>query len=142
MVLDGAEVRFVDGVEGRQTLRVGLRTGARMPAHRASGGKAMLAELDSEDLARAWEEGGDAALSLAELTGQLAVVRRQRTGLNRDETEPGVTALGASIGRVAGRHAALSVAVPTARLTAERARELSRHLQAVCEEARDALPAG
>lgn len=134
MVLEGALVHFIDGIEGAQTLRVGLRTGAQMPAHRTSGGKAMLAEFSSGDLKALCSEAD--TVDLTELTRQLAGVRRSRTGLNRDETEPGVTALGASIGRVAGHHAALSVAVPTARLTAERARDLSRHLRAVCEDAR------
>jgi len=32
VVLDGAEALFVDGVQGRQSLRVATRTGVRLPA--------------------------------------------------------------------------------------------------------------
>jgi len=39
VVLAGPDVRFVDGIEGEQPLRVGLRTGARMPAYCTSGGR-------------------------------------------------------------------------------------------------------
>lgn len=117
MVREGTVVRFVDGIEGTQALRVGIRTGMRMTADHTSGGKAMLADLDSP--------GRGAG--------------RHQLGLNRDESEPGVTALGASLGVVDGHHAALTVAVPTARLTPERTGELSEQLVRICDAARHQL---
>lgn len=142
MVRVGAQVRFVDGVEGTQSLRVGLRTGVRMPAHTTSGGKAMLAELDPQVIAALEHDDPSPAAGGALpdiLSRQAASVRGHRLGLNRDESEPGVTALGASIGVVDGHHTALSIAVPTARLTAETAQELSRLLLRICQDARRAL---
>src|SRR4051795_6086094 len=51
MVLAGSDVRFVATVECDQVLRVGDRTGRTLPAHLSSGGKAVLATLDDEQLA-------------------------------------------------------------------------------------------
>ncbi|MGW1668107.1 IclR family transcriptional regulator domain-containing protein [Streptomyces sp. NPDC002324] len=50
MVLEGNRIRFLDGVEGAQALRVSFRTGLLLPAHATSGGKALLAELPPERL--------------------------------------------------------------------------------------------
>lgn len=134
VVREGTQVRFLDGVEGTRSLRVGLRTGARMPAAHTSGGKAMLSELSGA------ERG---ALNLPPAAGELgaepAASPGQLLGVNRDETEPGVTALGASLGHIDGHHAALTVAAPTALLTAQRTRELSRVLLEVSGAARGAL---
>lgn len=137
LVREGALVRFVDGVEGAQGLRVGLRTGIHMAALRTSGGKAMLAELSQAELDVLLHPRVSRLVDQeAGIAGELARVRGQRLGLNRDESEPGVTALGASIGVVDGQHVALTVAMPTARVTATRTRELSHLLLTVCEQAR------
>jgi DNA-binding IclR family transcriptional regulator len=45
VVLDGAEALFVDGIQSGQPLRVGTRTGARLPAYATAGGKVLLAQL-------------------------------------------------------------------------------------------------
>lgn len=132
VVREGTQVRFLDGIEGTRSLRVGLRIGARMPAAHTSGGKAMLSELSGP------ERG---ALKLPPVTGEPEPTASpgQLLGVNRDETEPGVTALGASLGLIDGHHAALTVAAPTALLTAQRTRELSRVLLEVSGAARAAL---
>jgi len=116
MVLSGADARFVDGIESERTLRVGLRVGTRMPAYATAGGRAMLAELPADAVTdlhpgglRPWP--GAHAMTLEELAAQLERVRAQRFCLNQDESEPGVVALGASLGTSAGEpRAALTVA--------------------------------
>ena len=45
MIRVGTKVRFLDTVESSNILRVGDRQGTLLPAHKASGGKAILAEL-------------------------------------------------------------------------------------------------
>ncbi|WP_245266909.1 IclR family transcriptional regulator [Saccharomonospora piscinae] len=135
MVRVGPEVRFVDGVEGRQPLRVGLRTGARMPAHRTSGGKAMLADLTAAEVEALWEPHGPAA-GRAALTGELDAVRRRNYGLNHDESEAGVTALGASLGWIDGQHAALTVALPSVRFAALDVDAVTERLLRVCADVR------
>ncbi|WP_448070940.1 IclR family transcriptional regulator [Georgenia yuyongxinii] len=144
MVRDGAEVRFADGIEGTQPLRVGLRTGAHMPAYCTSGGKAMLADLTPAEVDALHPDGltpwpGGPVADLAGLHRELAAVRRQRFGLNHDESEAGVTAIGASLGLVDGVHAALTVALPTARFATVETVELTGRLLQACRDARRAL---
>lgn len=140
MVRTGAEVHFLDGIEGRRPLRVGLRTGVRMPAARTSGGKAMLADLDPAEV--------DALLttvphgepgSAAALHDEIATVRRTHYGINHDESEPGVTALGTSVGTVDGTHVALSVALPTARFSTVDTDPMIAHLLEIGTDLRRAI---
>ncbi len=141
MVRTGTEVLFLDGVEGVRSLRVGLRIGVRMPAYRTSGGKAMLADLDPDAVDALHAGGlpplpGERLRDLAALRRELDAVRRDGFGLNQDESEPGVTALGASVGLVDGHHVALAVALPTVRAGADDAKALADGLLRICREAR------
>ena len=134
MVLEGNGVRFLDGVEGPQTLRVGPRTGMLLPAHATSGGKALLAELPPDELAALYPHGlprGDiAALTdYAQLCRELAVTRRRGYGSNSEESERGVSAAGAVLRDRGGRAvAAIAVAAPTSRCPRSRLRELATHV--------------
>ncbi|WP_418607102.1 IclR family transcriptional regulator [Georgenia sp. SUBG003] len=141
MVLSGTDVRFVDGIESEQTLRVSLRVGTRAPAHTTPGGRAMLAELSPDALVTLHAGGlrpgpGGHARTVEELGTELEQVRAQRFGLNREMSEPGVVALGASLGtEVGGLRAALTVAVPTARLTGADAEAVAAALVETCAQA-------
>lgn len=123
LVLRGSDVHLIDGIESERSLRVGLRTGTRGPVHTSSGGKAMLADLPWSAVEALFPNGlrpwPRAKLrDLDSLRKHLAQVRRQGYGLNAEESEPGVTTLGASIRDSDGRPlAAMTVAVPTARFT-------------------------
>jgi IclR family acetate operon transcriptional repressor len=143
----GPDVRFVDGIEGDQPLRVGLRTGARMPAYCTSGGKAMLADLDWSEVEalhphglRPWPHAR--IRDLPSLRRQLARVRKQGYGVNTGESEPGLTAIGASIRSRSGRPvAALSVATPTARFDRRREPELAMQVKEACTATEGAVAA-
>jgi DNA-binding IclR family transcriptional regulator len=143
----GSDVRFIDGIEGDQPLRVGVRTGARMPAYCTSGGKAMLADLDWSEVEALHPHGlrpwPHAKLhELPSLRRQLARVRKQGYGINVEESEPGVTAIGMSVRSRSGQPiAALSVATPTARFHRRQEPELCRHLREVCTAAEEVLTA-
>ena len=134
MVLEGNGVRFLDGVEGPQTLRVGPRTGMLLPAHATSGGKALLAELPPDELAALYPHGlprvDIAALTdYAQLCRELAVTRRRGYGSNSEESERGVSAAGAVLRDRGGRAvAAIAVAAPTSRCPRSRLRELATHV--------------
>jgi len=139
MVLEGSGVRFVDGVEGPQTLRVGSRTGMLLPAHATSGGKALLAELPPDQIAALYPRGlpryDTAALTdYGQLCRELAAVRRRGYGGNSEESERGVSAVGAVVRDRTGRAvAAIAVAAPASRCPRGRLRELA---PAVIEAAR------
>jgi DNA-binding IclR family transcriptional regulator len=113
-VLAGADMRFVATVECDQVLRVGDRTGRTLPAHLASGGKAILALLPPAE--RDAVLAGVPGVDLPRLTRELATVRRRGYALNDQGTETGLTAVGVAVPcGESGLRAALSLAVPTVR---------------------------
>ncbi|MDP9399320.1 MAG: IclR family transcriptional regulator, partial [Actinomycetota bacterium] len=114
VVLEGNSVRFVDGVDGEQTLRVGSRVGVLLPAHATSGGKALLAELAPEELHGLYAAGLPATRpgapgDLAALRRELGRVRRRGFALNLEESERGVNAVGACVRSVTGAPVAAAV---------------------------------
>ncbi|WP_323098807.1 IclR family transcriptional regulator [Intrasporangium sp. YIM S08009] len=125
MVLAGDHARFVASVESSQSLRVGNREGMVFPAHLASGGKTMLADLPPEDLAELysdtrWDGREGERPDLAAVEKDLAAVRRRGFAINKDRTETGVTAIGRGV-RVGTRtDAAVTVSMPTVRFRENR----------------------
>lgn len=121
MIMRGENIQFIDGIEGRATLRVGVRMGDQMPAYCSSGGKAMLAELTPADIEQIYRDGlppWPAARigSVAELKRHLAETRRAGFGINVEETEQGVVGIGMALHSAVGNPvAAVTVALPSAR---------------------------
>jgi IclR family acetate operon transcriptional repressor len=76
MVLAGTEVRFIATAEmWDQILRVGDRVGTVLPAHLASGGKALLAALPANDLTARYDGSDD--VDLRRLRRELNLVRKR-----------------------------------------------------------------
>lgn len=120
-VMAGDQVRFVVTVEGTHVLRVGDREGRLLPAHLASGGRAILATRSPAEVA---ELLADNTVDLGALRRELGRTRRRGYGLNHQETETGVSAMGAAVlgpdGRAVG---ALCLAAPSGRFTPPRVAE-------------------
>jgi DNA-binding IclR family transcriptional regulator len=123
MIRVGTKVRFLDTVEGTNALRVGDRQGTVLPANKASGGKAMLAELEPamiDQLFRSQnaEIGGDSIPDeeYPAFLRELDTIRSNGFAANFEGTEEGISALGMALhnrkGDVVG---AISVATPVAR---------------------------
>jgi DNA-binding IclR family transcriptional regulator len=118
-----------------------------MPAYCTSGGKAMLADLDWSEVVELHPRGlppwPHAKVSdLWSLRRQLAGIRKKGYGVNVEESERGVAAIGVSVKSQLGRPvAALSVAIPTARFDRRAEPELYGHLREVCTAAERALAA-
>ncbi|GAA4547963.1 IclR family transcriptional regulator [Streptomyces collinus] len=133
-VLEGNATRFLDGVEGPQALRVTHRTGALLPAHVTSGGKALLAELPPERLRMLYPNGLPGGKSKApedvqRLVAELTTVRRAGWALNLQESERGVNAVGACVrDRTSRAVAAVAVAAPSARYPKGRLNRLASPL--------------
>ncbi|OLT31136.1 transcriptional regulator [Actinomadura sp. CNU-125] len=114
VVRAGTEVRFIATVESDRVLRVGDREGRTVPAHLASGGKAILAALSPAELTGLY--GDDADVDLPRLRRELSLVRRRGFAINDQQTETGLTAIGVPIKDGTGTPlAGLSIALPTAR---------------------------
>jgi DNA-binding IclR family transcriptional regulator len=123
-VLEGNGARFVDGVESRQPLRVGLRTGLLLPAHTTAIGKVLLAGLSRTDFLALYPRGlpgeeGVPSRRMA-LERELSSIRRTGWASNLDESGPGISALAVPV-VIGGRTmAALAVASPTSRCPSSR----------------------
>lgn len=115
-VLSGTAVQFVLTVESARTLRVSDRAGASLPAHRTSGGKAILATLSEGDVVAIF--AGVDIVDLDGLRAELAETRDQGFAINDQQTEAGITAVGMAIRCPDGfPPAAVSVAMPSARFS-------------------------
>jgi DNA-binding IclR family transcriptional regulator len=123
VVLEGTSALFLDSVETWKALRIGSRAGAVMPAHCTSAGKAMLAQLSAAELSALYPQGRrleqmtpNSIATPEALEHELRLIRKRGYAANRDESEPGVSAVaGAFRAGPIGRVAAFSVSPPTTR---------------------------
>lgn len=139
-VLEGPDVRIIDGVESDQPVRVTVRTGALLPAYSSAAGKILLADLPHHDL-RALYPRGLQALTRATVTDmdalerQLETVRTSGFATNMGENEEGLhsaavpihSSMPAKRGTVC---AALVAALPASRLGPREVPDLVRELSA------------
>jgi DNA-binding IclR family transcriptional regulator len=120
-VLDGASVRFVDQVPAPRRLRATSSVGELFPLHCTANGKALLAALPEDRAAallpdRLHSLTPHTIVSLDDLEGALAEVRREGVAYDREEHTEGICAVGAAISDGSDpAAAAISVPVPTPR---------------------------
>jgi IclR family acetate operon transcriptional repressor len=123
MVLAGIDVQFIKTVECRRVLGVGDRTGRSLPAHITSGGKAMLAALSRVQFEERYAD--TSPVETAKLRRELAGVRRRGYAVNHQQTEAGLTAVGAAVRDCDGSpRCAVCIAMPTARFHRDHLAEL------------------
>lgn len=150
----GTQTRFLASVESTQVLHVGDRRGTILPAHRASGGKALLAELDDDQLDRLYHQGGspadEGAGEVAPLSGkdwkalvrELKSIRDHGYALNLGDTETGVSAVGMCVHDASGAAVgALSISAPATRFETARIPHLVRELSTTVSAAESDLRA-
>jgi IclR family transcriptional regulator, acetate operon repressor len=127
-VLEGDQVRYVDGVESQRALRVVARTGTLAPAHCTSLGKALLAQMSDEQIAELYPLSAEpfaartdkSITTQAKLLKELRKTRERGYAVNSGETEEDVGSVAIAFRDFAGRPAAIAVAAPTSRLGAQR----------------------
>jgi IclR family acetate operon transcriptional repressor len=128
----GMRTRFVATVESGEVLRVGDREGRVLPAHRASGGKAVLARLQEGEVRglcaeTEGEEGGP--VDVEALLRELRRCRRRGFAVNDQATESGVSAIGCAVpGGTGGLRPAVVCAMPSTRYRRDRVAGLVEHL--------------
>lgn len=135
-IQQGGSVLYVDAVESTQVLRIGARTGALIPLHSVSIGKAILAALPREDVEALYPREKLQTLTprtlatKSQLLQQLARARKNGYAESRGESEDGVASIAAPVidanGAVLG---ALSIAAPASRFTTERIAEWAPRLR-------------
>jgi DNA-binding IclR family transcriptional regulator len=121
MVLEGASCRFLDGVAGERPLGTRVRTGAVLPAHIVSGGKALLAELPPREVEALFGTSlrrvtPHTIVDTADLQAELAAIRERGYAVNREESEPGLSAVAVVVRSGPRAVGALAVSAPTQRL--------------------------
>jgi IclR family acetate operon transcriptional repressor len=133
VVLQRGDVLFLDSVETSRTLRIGSRTGRLMPAHCTAAGKAVLSQLNTEELRDLYPDGrlepmtARSLSSMRALEAELEEVRRRGYATNFGESEPEVAAVAVPIPRAAdGRPAAVTVSAPITRLDESRVTEIAQ----------------
>jgi len=94
--LQGADVFFIDALESSKALRVASRAGTLRPAHCTSVGKALLAELATEDVRQRFPDETlpqatpKSIASRSELLVELETVRARGYAVNFGELEAGI----------------------------------------------------
>ena len=147
VVLEGANCRFVDSVESNNALRTTARNGYVYLAHATSGGKALLAALDDEELLRLYPQPWLPPLnertntSRNELFKELDHIRAVGYATNFGESEAGVSAVAmAQTTRSGAVSVALAVSAPESRLPESRVPEMVAALKRITDRARQKLP--
>lgn len=102
-LLDGRDVVYLDRVRNRSIVGVVLELGSRIPAHCASMGKVMLADLPAEDLVALLGASPleprtkNSILEVAALEEELHTIRANGYALNDEELEVGLRAVAAPV---------------------------------------------
>jgi DNA-binding IclR family transcriptional regulator len=151
-ILDGTQARFVDSVESVNAVRVGSRAGVSLPAHIASGGKAMLACLSERALLTLYPSDDlgppltpATITSRADLLAELATARERGYAVNYGGSASGLVAVGVAVrGSDQVPVAALTTAAPVTRMDPAKMLEIARALQEAAREMEGHLskPAG
>ena len=144
--LVGTTVHHSDAIAATgRALVLTSRIGKRLPAHLASSGKAMLADLAPSVVNTRYAPTAKGAtpqavaMNLAQLHQELDKIRAQGYAVNVEATEKGLVALAVSLGHIGGEHVAFSVALPLARYSTETHREIADALLTVQNEVREAF---
>lgn len=119
----GGQVVCIDAIEGPSVVRAAGRLGAVLPAQATAGGRVLLAGLPAQRLRELRPNTAASDLPLnkirtrAALEKELAKIREQGFGVQRDELELGVSAIAAPIKGLGGDASfAFDVVMPSSRL--------------------------
>ncbi len=126
-VLDGAEIIYVDRIEADKLLIPRTRVGSRLPAYCTSTGQVLLAALSDDEVRSrlagcGFEPLGPKTLrSIDELLARLEEIRDKGYAINDEQLTVGHRSAAAPIRDYTGAVvAAVSLSVPTARVSLER----------------------
>jgi DNA-binding IclR family transcriptional regulator len=139
-VLDGRDSLFVAKEETTHAVRLVTSVGSRLPAFAAASGRAMLAYRPEGEVI-ALHEGcelvtptGRRLAGMDELTRILREARRRGYAENLDETALGLHCLAVPVGPPGRVVAAITLCVPTGRMSAARKREMLPDLLRAAQE--------
>ena len=132
-VVDQDKVVFIDQVAGTQRLTAMSALGVSFPLHSSANGKALLAAMSDEEIAKMRKRLRLTALTPNTITTwdalqrEIETVRKKGWACDREEHSLGISAVSVAIRSPSGELAAISVPAPTQRFEANEA-ELTRAL--------------
>jgi len=133
-VLDGRESVFIAKEETTHPVRLVTAVGSRLPAFAAASGRVLLADRPEHEVAALYDgceletPTGRKLAGLDELFAILREARRRGYGENIDETALGLHCLAVPVGPPGRVAAAVTLCVPTGRMSAARRREMLTEL--------------
>jgi DNA-binding IclR family transcriptional regulator len=139
-VLDGRESVFVAKEETTQPVRLVTAVGSRLPAFASASGRVVLADLPEPSVADLYAgcelqtPTGRRLDGLDELLEILRETRRRGYGENVDETALGLYCIAAPLGPPGRVSAAITMCVPSGRMSPARKREMLPDLLAAARE--------
>ena len=143
VILQGSSVLFLDSVETARPVRVGARIGNVMPAHCTASGKAILAQLTTDQVRALYPHGrlqqmtARSLPSGRELDVELELIRTRGFATNFGESESDVAAVAVAIeGQPGNRRASITVSAPIGRLSRDRVRTIADAATACVTEIR------
>jgi len=122
VVLEGANVRFLDSIESTYMVRVGSRNGQILPAHCVSGGKALLSRLPPAQIDELYPKEDLVTMTPSSITTrtelliELNRIRGRGYATNSAESERGLSAAAVVINGGGFNAAAITVAAPSSRV--------------------------
>lgn len=141
LVLDGTEAVMVEFVPATHPLRIVEQIGDRAPAHLTAAGKALLADLDTDELAILYPRAELATVTptslqtTADLERELEAIRRRGVATNMEESGPGVVGIAAPVPGPRGRAiAAVLLALPASRIGENLIETFSTAVRAAADE--------
>lgn len=144
--LVGTTVHHSDAIPATdRALVLTSRIGKRLPAHLASSGKVMLADLDPAVVTARYAPTDQGAVpqtipfNAKSLHRELEKIRQRGYAVNVEATEQGLVALAVSLGHLGGEHIAFSVALPLARYSGTAHQQIADALLTVQHEVRAAV---
>ncbi len=140
-ILVGTDILYIGKEDSSQPVRLVSEVGTRLPAHTTSLGKALLSCLSEDELhslypnVRLAQRTPNSHTSLSSLIQDLSKVRERGWAHDNEEAGLGLQCVGSPIRDEAGRPiAAVSIAVPSQRMSAERLVRLAEAVSRAASE--------
>jgi len=133
-LVDQDKMVFIDQVAGTHRLTALSAVGVSFPLHSSANGKAVLAAMADEDIAKLRRRLRLAAITPKTITTwdrlerEIETVRKQGFAFDREENSVGISAVSVAIRSPSGELAAISIPAPTQRFDATEA-NLTKALQ-------------
>ncbi|MDL2249706.1 IclR family transcriptional regulator [Lachnospiraceae bacterium OttesenSCG-928-J05] len=134
--LDGMNAVYIDKIEStNNSIRLVSQLGKQLPLYCSGVGKALLAEMPSEKVARIWNESEIVSLTphtivdFSELESELKKISKSGYAIDNEENEEGIRCVAASLGTKGSESDyAFSLSAPVYRMDDKRMAEIAKHI--------------